>query len=70
MTSPSRRAALLPLAVALFAVGVAGIVTVFVLAATAGAQALPAWLPTTSEVLAAAGFALGLVVLVQEARRS
>jgi hypothetical protein len=56
-------------AVTLFVLGVLGVLAVFTLYAT-GHQGLPVWLPSAVGGLTVVGFALGLVVLFREARRS
>ncbi|MFE2750854.1 hypothetical protein ACFXGA_02500 [Actinosynnema sp. NPDC059335] len=55
---------LMPLAVALFALGVVAIVAMFV----AGERGLPAWVFAAGWLLAPAGLALGVVGVVRGAR--
>lgn len=68
MTRPARSGGvLLPVALALFAVGVVAVVAVFALFA-AGRRDLPLWLNVAC-LLAPAGLALGLLGAVLRARR-
>ncbi|WP_051773178.1 hypothetical protein [Saccharothrix sp. NRRL B-16314] len=55
---------LMPLAVALFALGVVAIVAMFV----AGERGLPAWVFAAGWLLAPAGLALGVFSAVRESR--
>ncbi|MEV0680959.1 hypothetical protein AB0I60_31030 [Actinosynnema sp. NPDC050436] len=61
MTSPK----LMPVAVALFALGVAAIIAMFV----AGRAGLPAWVFAAGWLLAPAGLALGVFSAVRSSRR-
>ena len=57
----------MPVAVAMFALGVIALVAVFVLYVS-GHRDLPLWLNSSAGVLAPLGLALALVGLVREAR--
>lgn len=67
MSRSPRTGVLLPVALALFAVGVVAVVAVFALFA-AGRRDLPLWLNAAC-LLAPAGLALALVAAVLRARR-
>lgn len=69
MVTRSGKPLLLPAAVVLFVVGLLGVLSVFALYAT-GHHGLPVWLPSTMGGVTILGLALGLVVLLREARRS
>ncbi|QFZ16486.1 hypothetical protein [Saccharothrix syringae] len=56
---------LMPLAVALFALGVVAIVAMFVV----GERGLPGWVFAAGWLLAPAGLALGVVSAVRDSRR-
>ncbi|MEU6149673.1 hypothetical protein ABZ816_06705 [Actinosynnema sp. NPDC047251] len=56
---------LMPVAVALFALGVVAIVAMFI----AGKEGLPAWVFAAGWLLAPAGLALGVVSAVRNSRR-
>ena len=62
--STTKSTKLMPLAVALFALGVAAIVAMFV----AGERGLPAWVFAAGWLLAPAGLALGVLSAVRNAR--
>lgn len=67
VATSASRSRLLPTAVALFTVGLLGILTVFVLFAT-GHHDLPLWLNLVC-LLAPVGFAVGVAGAVMQARR-
>lgn len=67
MAVPARSSKLVPVAVAVFALGVAALVAVFVLY-VGGHHDLPLWLNGSAGVLVPLGLALALVGLVREAR--
>ncbi|MFE9743745.1 hypothetical protein ACFYOT_02455 [Saccharothrix saharensis] len=62
--STTKTTKLMPAAVALFALGVAAIVAMFV----AGERGLPAWVFAAGWLLAPAGLALGVLSAVRNAR--
>ncbi|TQM81431.1 hypothetical protein FHX81_3796 [Saccharothrix saharensis] len=62
--STTKSTKLMPLAVALFALGVAAVVAMFV----AGEHGLPAWVFAAGWLLAPAGLALGVLSAVRNAR--
>ncbi|HEV7909104.1 MAG TPA: hypothetical protein VGP03_13225 [Pseudonocardiaceae bacterium] len=68
MSEAASRPKLLPLAVALFGLGVISLVTVFVLFAT-GHSDLPVWLSAAACLLAPIGLALGVISVVRDSRR-
>ncbi|MEU4448056.1 hypothetical protein AB0K14_03940 [Actinosynnema sp. NPDC050801] len=61
---PSKPSLLMPSAVALFALGVAAIVAMFIV----GERGLPAWVFAAGWLLAPAGLALGVFGAVRDAR--
>jgi ABC-type multidrug transport system permease subunit len=65
--TPGGRSAIMTVAVGLFAVGLVAVVAILALFAF-GRDNLPWWLNTAAVVFTSAGFGLGLVVLVSEAR--
>lgn len=67
MSNPARPARLVPVALAIFALGLVALAAIVVLYAT-GRHDLPLWLNTAAGVLVPLGLALALVGLVREAR--
>jgi len=63
-----RQSPLMKLGVALFAVGMVAVVTVFVMFAS-GLENLPVWLSVAAGVITPLGLGIGLAGLVKEARR-
>lgn len=68
MPNPAHATRLVPVAVAIFALGLIATAAVFVLYVT-GRHDLPLWLNTSAGVLVPLGLLLALVGLVREARR-
>jgi hypothetical protein len=66
--NPVRATRLVPVAVAIFALGLLALAAIFVLYVT-GKHDLPLWLNTSAGVLVPLGLLLALVGLVREARR-
>ncbi|WP_406692924.1 hypothetical protein REH65_15240 [Saccharopolyspora sp. ID03-671] len=68
MASNSPRSAVLPVAMAMFGVGLLAIIVIFALFAT-GHQDLPAWV-SLATLLCPAGLIFGVIATVVRARRS
>ena len=66
-TTSARSSKLVPVAVAIFAIGLIALAAVFVLYVS-GHKDLPLWLNSSAGVLVLLGLALGLVALIREAR--
>jgi hypothetical protein len=69
VTASARSARLVPIAVAIFAVGLLALAAILVLYVT-GRHDLPLWLNTAAGVLVPLGLILALVGLFREARQS
>ena len=67
MAVPARSSKLVPVAVAIFAIGLVALAAVFVLYVS-GHRDLPLWLNGSAGVLGPLGLALALVGLVRQAR--
>jgi protein-S-isoprenylcysteine O-methyltransferase Ste14 len=65
--TPGGRSAIMTVAVGLFAVGLVAVVAILALFAF-GRDNLPWWLSVWAVVLTSAGFGLGLIALLREAR--
>lgn len=68
MASSSSRSAVLPIAMAMFGIGLLAIIVIFGLFAT-GHQDLPAWLSVVA-LLCPAGLIFGVIATVVRARRN
>ncbi len=69
MAATTRSSKLVTVAVAIFALGLLAVATVFVLYVS-GEHDLPLWLNTSAGLLVPVGLGLALIGLVREARRS
>jgi hypothetical protein len=67
--TPANRLKLMPIAVAIFGIGLVALAAIFVLFLT-GRHDLPVWLNASAGVGVPLGFGLALIGLVREARRS
>ena len=67
--TPVKSVKLVPVAVAIFGIGLIAVAAIFVLYLT-GRHDLPVWLNASAGVLVPLGFGLALIGLVREARRS